>query len=79
MRGGTSPRRVNASPETVRSGPICDNRGMPAEPPPPPAAPKPSRVHVTPEDLEKYGDEDAMRRESNDEWLREQAPPHHGD
>ena len=45
---------------------------------PPPPAPKPPRVHVTPEDLERFGDEDAMRRESNDEWLRDQAPPHHG-
>jgi hypothetical protein len=45
--------------------------------PPPPAAPKPSRVHVTPEDLERFGDEDLMRRASNDDWLRDEAPPHH--
>jgi hypothetical protein len=45
--------------------------------PPPPAAPKQPRVHVTPEDLERFGDEDAMRRASNDDWLRDEAPPHH--
>lgn len=46
--------------------------------PPPPAAPKPPRVHVTREDLERFGDEDLMRRASNDDWLRDEAPPHHG-
>jgi hypothetical protein len=46
--------------------------------PAPSAAPKPPRVHVTPEDLERFGDEDLMRRASNDDWLRDQAPPHHG-
>ncbi|MHA7648912.1 hypothetical protein ACX9NE_03915 [Mycobacterium sp. ML4] len=45
---------------------------------PPPAAPKPSQPHVTREDLERFGDEDLMRRASNDEWLRDEAPPHHG-
>jgi hypothetical protein len=45
--------------------------------PPPSAAPKPPRVHVTPEDLERFGDEDLMRRASNDDWLRDEAPPHH--
>jgi hypothetical protein len=54
-----------------------DNRLMPTEPPPPPA-PKPPRVHVTPEDLERFGDEDLMRRASNDDWLRDETPPHHG-
>jgi hypothetical protein len=35
---------------------------VPTEPPhPPPAAPKPPRVHVTPEDLERFGDEDVDR------------------
>jgi hypothetical protein len=35
-------------------------------------------VHVTPEDLERFGDEDLMRRASSDERLRDEAPPHHG-
>jgi hypothetical protein len=47
---------------------------MDPEPPPPP---KPAPVHVTPEDLERFGDEDLMRRTSNDDWLRDEAPPHH--
>jgi hypothetical protein len=46
--------------------------------PPPPSAPKAPRPHVTPEDLERFSDEDLMRQASNDDWLREQAPPHHG-
>ena len=45
--------------------------------PPPKAAPKPPRSHITPEDLERFGDEDLMRRTSNDDWLRDEAPPHH--
>jgi hypothetical protein len=45
--------------------------------PPPPAAPKPPPVQVTPEDLERFGDEDLMRQASNDDWLRDEAPPHH--
>jgi hypothetical protein len=49
---------------------------MTAEPPPP-DAPKPPRVRFTPEDLERFRDEEAMRRESNDDWLRDEAPPHH--
>jgi hypothetical protein len=49
---------------------------MDAEPPPP-AEPKPPRVHVTPEELDRFGDEDLMRRASNDDWLRDEAPPHH--
>jgi hypothetical protein len=44
---------------------------------PPRAARKPPRVHVTPEDLERFGDEDLMRGASNDDWLRDEAPPHH--
>jgi hypothetical protein len=27
---------------------------------PPPVAPKPPRVHVTPEDLDRFGDEDRI-------------------
>jgi hypothetical protein len=49
---------------------------MTAEPPPP-DAPKPPRARFTPEDLERFRDEEAMRRESNDDWLRDEAPPHH--
>ncbi len=45
---------------------------------PPPAPAKPPRVRVTPEDLDRFGDEDLIRRASNDEWLRNEAPPHHG-
>ena len=45
--------------------------------PPPLAAPIPPRVHVTAEDLEGFGDEDLMRRASNDDWLRDEVPPHH--
>jgi hypothetical protein len=45
--------------------------------PPTPDAPKPPRVAITPEDLERFGDEDLMRRASNDDWLRDEAPPHH--
>jgi hypothetical protein len=44
---------------------------------PPLAVPKRPRVHVTPEELERFGDEDLMRRASNDDWLRDEAPPHH--
>lgn len=46
--------------------------------PPPSAAPKAPRERVTREELERFGDEDAMRQASNDDWLRDQAPPHHG-
>lgn len=45
--------------------------------PPPAAAPKAPRARVTPEDLERFGDEDSMRQASNDDWLRDEAPPHH--
>ena len=45
--------------------------------PSPPAAPKPPRVHVMPDDVERYSDEDLMRRASNDDRLRDEAPPHH--
>jgi len=46
--------------------------------PPTAPVPKPPRAQVTREDLERFGDEDAMRHASNDAWLRDQAPPHHG-
>jgi len=49
---------------------------MDAEPPPP-SAQKPPRVHVTPEELDRFGEEDLMRRVSNDDRLRDEAPPHH--
>jgi hypothetical protein len=49
---------------------------MDAEPRPP-AAPKAPQVHVTPEEMDRFGDEDLMRRASNDDRLRDEAPPHH--
>lgn len=45
--------------------------------PQPKAAPKPPRAHLTPEDLARFADEDVMRQASNDDWLRDEAPPHH--
>jgi hypothetical protein len=56
---------------------ICFHREKMTAEPPPPDAPKPPRVRFTPEDLERFRDEEAMRRESNDDWLRDEAPPHH--
>ncbi len=51
---------------------------MPTEPPhPPPAAPKPPRVHVTPEDLERFGDEEQVRAAWDEDRLRDEQPPHH--
>lgn len=51
---------------------------MPAEPPQPPAAtPKRPRVHVTPEDLERFGDEEQVRAAWNESRLRDEQPPHH--
>jgi len=41
------------------------------------AAPKPPPARVTQSDLERYADEDPMRRASNDDRLREEQPPHH--
>ncbi|BBY00718.1 hypothetical protein ACKUT9_27650 [Mycobacterium seoulense] len=52
---------------------------MPAEPPrPTPAAPKPPTPRVTPEDLERFGDEEQMRAASDEGRLRDERPPHHG-
>ncbi|WP_197503946.1 hypothetical protein [Mycobacterium sp. 852014-50255_SCH5639931] len=52
---------------------------MPTEPPNrPPADPKPPRVRTTPEDLERYGDEEQMRAASDEGRLRDERPPHHG-
>ena len=42
-----------------------------------PAAPKPPRVRITPEDLERFGDEEQMRAASDEGWLRDEQPPHH--
>jgi len=44
---------------------------------PRPAASKPPPVRVTQSDLERYADEDLMRRASNDDRLRDEQPPHH--
>lgn len=51
---------------------------MTSEPPhPPQAAPKPPRAHVTPEDLERFGDEEQVRAASDERRLRDELPPHH--
>lgn len=50
---------------------------MPREPEHPPAAQKPNRVYVAPEDLERFGDEEQMREASDDRRLRDERPPHH--
>ncbi|WP_197501099.1 hypothetical protein [Mycobacterium sp. E3251] len=51
---------------------------MPTEPPRPSrAAPKPPRVRTTPEDLERFGDEEQMRSASDEARLRDERPPHH--
>lgn len=55
-----------------------DNRVMPSDTakPPPPVA-KPPRVHVTPEDVERYADEEQVREASDERRLRDERPPHH--
>ena len=54
------------------------NRFMPAEPPQPPAAtPRRPRVHVTPEELERFGDEEQVRTAWDESRLRDEQPPHH--
>lgn len=50
---------------------------MPGEPQHPPAAPRPKRVRVTPEDVERFGDEEQMREASDERRLRDEQPPHH--
>ncbi|WP_454561514.1 hypothetical protein [Mycobacterium haemophilum] len=51
---------------------------MPTEPPHPPrAAPKPPRVHVTSDDLERFGDEEQVRAAWDEGRLRDEQPPHH--
>lgn len=60
------------------SSKMRDNLLMPTEPPhPPPAAAKPPRVHVTPEDLERFGDEEQVREALDERRLRDDQPPHH--
>ncbi|BBZ38100.1 enoyl-CoA hydratase/isomerase family protein [Mycobacterium conspicuum] len=68
----TADFREGVAAAAQRRAPIFTGRVEPDRPP------KPPRGHVTREDLERFGDEDAIRRASNDEWLRNQAPPHHG-
>jgi len=52
---------------------------MATEPPhPPPAAPKTPRVRVTPEDVERFSDEEQVRAAWDEGRLREEQPPHHG-
>ncbi|WP_165606963.1 hypothetical protein [Mycobacterium mantenii] len=51
---------------------------MASEPPPPrPAAGKPPRERVTPEDLERFGDEEQAREAWDERRLRDERPPHH--
>jgi hypothetical protein len=51
---------------------------MPTEPPDPsPVLPTPPRAKVTPEDLERFGDEDQVRAEWDERRLRDEQPPHH--
>jgi hypothetical protein len=45
--------------------------------PQPPAAPKPPRVNVTPEDLDRFSDEDQARAAWDEGRLRDEQPPHH--
>ena len=57
---------------------VLDNRLMSTElPHPPPAAPKSPREHVTPEDLERFGDEEQVRTAWDESRLRDEQPPHH--
>ncbi|WP_165762601.1 hypothetical protein [Mycolicibacterium vulneris] len=44
---------------------------------PPRPAPKPKRVHVTPEDVERFGDEEQVRAAWDERRLRDEQPPHH--
>ncbi|WP_169926102.1 hypothetical protein [Mycobacterium arosiense] len=51
---------------------------MPSEPShPPPTAPNPKRVQVTPEDVERYADEEQTREARDERRLRDERPPHH--
>ncbi|WP_406816601.1 hypothetical protein [Mycobacterium sp. M23085] len=51
---------------------------MPTEPSRPrPATPKPKRVHVAPEDVERYADEEQAREAWDERRLRDEQPPHH--
>jgi hypothetical protein len=52
---------------------------MPTEPPPPPpAGPKPPPVRLTPEDFERFDDEEQVRSAWDEGRLRDEQPPHHG-
>ncbi|MEB4210051.1 hypothetical protein [Mycobacterium sp. 94-17] len=42
-----------------------------------PATGHPKRVHVTPEDVERFGDEEQVREASDERRLRDERPPHH--
>ncbi|WP_205878023.1 hypothetical protein [Mycobacterium camsae] len=51
---------------------------MPDEPSHPPTTPRQRpRVHVTPEELERFGDEDQVRSVWDESRLRDEQPPHH--
>lgn len=55
-----------------------DNRHVPAEQQRPnaPAAKKP-RVHVSAEDVERFGDEEQVRSAWDESRLHDERPPHH--
>ncbi len=51
---------------------------MPTERPhDPEAASKSARVDVTPEDLDRFRDEEQVRNASDERRLRDELPPHH--
>ncbi|ETZ97986.1 hypothetical protein I546_6973 [Mycobacterium kansasii 732] len=72
------PYVVQADPSAAEfSAQNWDNRLVPTEPPSPrPTAPKP-RLHVTAEDLERFGDEEQVRSAWDESRLRDEQPPHH--
>lgn len=43
----------------------------------PPASHKPPTVQVTPDDAERYADEDQARDAWDERRLRDEQPPHH--
>ena len=51
---------------------------MPTEPTdPPPAAVNPPGARVTPEEFERFGDEEQVRAAWDEVRLRAEQPPHH--
>ncbi|WP_172827145.1 hypothetical protein [Mycobacterium asiaticum] len=50
---------------------------MATEPTRPRPERKSPRVHVTREDLERFGDEEQVREAYDEDRLRDERPPHH--